>query len=183
MPRQRLPSMLSPFVIDPGGSNVGESAVARLTGGAVAVGGLGLMGAGLWARRDVTRTLARERISPVESGSEGGFVSSGAEARSLAEFIRRNTLEATGGRTYAEVDAYLDADGHPTSDAAQAAKDPVTAAPVENPDHALWIQSTTLQAALIQAYTGFRLAELTVALGGAFAATGLGIVLASRSRR
>jgi hypothetical protein len=107
-------------------------------------------------------------------------VTSAAAARSLAEVIRRNTIEATGGRTYSETDLYVDGEGRPTSDADCALKDDRTGQPTENPEHALWIQSTTLQAALTQAYTGFRLAELTVALGASFVASGVGLAATAR---
>lgn len=97
----------------------------------------------------------------------------------MAELIRQNTVEATGGRTYAEIDPYVDAEGNTTTDAERAAKDERTGGPVENPEHALWIQSTTLQTALMQAYTAFRLSELTVALGASFVAVGIGLAAMS----
>jgi hypothetical protein len=99
----------------------------------------------------------------------------------MAELIRGNTVEATGGRTYVEIDPYVDAEGDTTPDAARAAKDERTGGPIESPEHALWIQSTTLQTALMQAYTAFRLSELTVALGASFVA--VGIALADISHR
>lgn len=146
---------------------------------AVGCAGVGFVGVGLWARRDVKSVLAQERIvSPVDSSRVEGA----AAARALAEFIRENTVQATSGRTYAETDAYLDAEGKPTSDEASAARDELTGQPVENPDHALWIQSTTLQSALAQAYMAFRLAELTIALGAAFVAIGAGLAAAGRGR-
>jgi len=110
-------------------------------------------------------------------------VTSAAAARSMAELIRRNTLDATGGRTYAETEPYVGSDGRPTSDAALAVKDERTGQPLENPDHELWIQSTTLQSALMQAYVAFRLSELTVALGGAFVAIGIGLGAGARPAR
>ena len=81
--------------------------------------GLGLVGVGLWARRDVARTLARERIV---SGPEASPVVSAGAARSLAEAIRKSTLEATGGRTYSETPSYLGPDGEPTNESALAAQ-------------------------------------------------------------
>jgi hypothetical protein len=148
-----------------------ESLVQRAASAAVGLAGAYFVVAGLWARRDVRRTLEQERVS-----SNGGErVASAAGARALAELIRRHTLEATDGRTYAEVEPYLDVEGRPTSDAAQAARNELTRQPVENPDHALWIQSTTLQTALIQGHVAFRLSELTVALGAAFVAAGAGL--------
>ena len=98
----------------------------------------------------------------------------------MAEVIRRNTAAATGGRAYAEIDPYVDDNGTPTADAERAAKDERTGGRLENPEHALWIQSTALQAALIQAYVAFRLAELTVALGVAFVAAGTGLATLGR---
>ena len=98
----------------------------------------------------------------------------------MAELIRQNTVEAAGGHTYAEVDPYVDTDGNTTPDAERAAKDERTGEPVESPAHALWIQSTTLQTALMQAYTAFRLSELTVALGASFVAVGIGLAAVGR---
>ncbi|HEX2292247.1 MAG TPA: hypothetical protein VHH55_02975 [Gaiellaceae bacterium] len=107
-------------------------------------------------------------------------MTSGPAERSLAEAIRRRTLAAAGGKTYSETGTYLDAEGNPTADAESALKDERTTQPLENPEHALWIQSTTLQTALMQAYVSARLAERTVALGAAFVAAGAGIAAASR---
>lgn len=150
----------------------------------VGLTGLGLVGTGLWARREVRRALARERIvSTPDARPASAPVTSGAAARSMAEVIRAHTLEATGGRTYAETDAYVAADGGTTPDADRALNDERTGAPVENPDHALWLQSTTLQTALMQAYVSERLAELTAALGGALVVAGAGIAAARPRRR
>ena len=151
-------------------------------GPAVTLVGLGLVGTGLWARRDVRRALVRERIEPMGSSARGRILSTPAGARSLADFIRGNVLESTGGRTYAEVDPYLDADGTPTDDTKLAAKDPISGAPLGNPDHVLWIEATTLQTALMQAYVAFRLAELTMAFGAALAFTGAAISSLARRR-
>ena len=143
------------------------------------MGGIGLVGVGLWARHDVTRTLARERIT----GPAARPVTTAAAARSLAEVIRASTLEATGGRTYSEVPSYLDADRVPTSDASAALEDERTGKPVDNPDAELWLQATTLQTALMQAYLAFRLAELTAGLGVALVGLGVGVSAAGRRAR
>ena len=54
--------------------------------------------------------------------------------------------------------------------------------PVHNPDVALWLQSTTLQTALAQAYVSSRLADLMVGLGGTSVAAGTGIAAAASRR-
>ena len=152
--------------------------VPAVAGAGVGLAGAGFVGLGLWARREAGRTLARERIV----GADGRQpVLNASHARSLAEFIRRNTLDATGGRTYAEVAAYIDGEGRPTSDAEAAVKHERTGQPLENPDHDLWLQSTTLQTALTQAYLAFRLSELTIAIGASFVL--VGVALAAGARR
>lgn len=143
--------------------------------------GVGLVAVGMWAQRDVRRALERERIvSPAAAKRPQAPVATGAAARSMAEVIRENTIAATNGRTYAEIDSYVDVEGAPTSDAARAARDDRTGQPLENPDHDLWIQSTTLQTALMQAYLASRLASLTVTLGASLAAIGVGLAAAGR---
>ena len=155
--------------------------MSETVGTAVGLAGLGFVGIGLWGRRDVRRALERERIvSAPDATPPNEFVTSARGARSMAEVIRRNTLAGTGGRTYAEIDPYVDVEGRPTAEDERAARDERTGGRLENPEHALWVQSTTLQAALMQAYMAFRLAELTVALGVAFVAAGVGLTASAR---
>lgn len=145
------------------------------------VAGLGLVGVGLWARADVKRSLARERIvSTGDADPPNAPVTSGPAARSLAEVIRKNTLASTDGKTYGETPPYVDAEGTPTHDRSEAAKDTLTGDAVESPAHALWVQSTALQTALMQAYVAQRLAELTAGLGAVFVAVGAGLTAAAR---
>ncbi len=148
----------------------------RAAGLSTIAAGLGLLGLGLWARRDVRRGLVRERI--VTPGGEA-VVDAGA-ARLLAETIREATLSSTGGRTYGETPSYVDQEGRPTADRGLAATDSLTGAPVANPQAALWITSTTLQTALMQAYLAQRLAELTTGLGAVLVGVGAGIAAARR---
>lgn len=158
--------------------------MAKASGMVVASAGAGLVGAGLWARREVERVLARERIvSTSDAKPPKARVTSASAARSMAEVIRRHTLAATDGRTYTETEEFVGADGNPTSDATSALRDASTGRPIENPEHALWLQSTTLQTALMQAYLSSRLAELTVALGASLIAAGAGIAAAGGGRR
>ena len=107
-------------------------------------------------------------------------MTSAGRARSLAEFIRQSTVDATAGLTYAQIEPYLDSNGTPTADSASAARDERTGQPLANPDASLWIQSTTLQTALMQAYMAFRVSESTAALGAAILAVGAGLAAAGR---
>jgi hypothetical protein len=156
-----------------------NASLPTAAGLAVGVAGSAFIAVGLWGRREVRCALARERIvSGSDAGPPNAPVATAAGARSTAENIRRNTIEATGGRTYAEVEPYVAADGAATSDAARALKDERTGHPIESPDHELWIQSTTLQTALMHAYMAFRLSELTIGLGASFVGVGIGLVAA-----
>jgi hypothetical protein len=151
------------------------------TGVGVVLSGVCLFGVGLWARRDIRRALARERINaPVGAGGASRPVTSASAARGLAELIRDQTLASTDGRTYAETDEYLAADGSTTGDASLAMRDEATGVPVRNPDVDLWLRATTLQTALMQAYLAFRLAELMIALGGSLVLAGIGLGAAGK---
>lgn len=145
--------------------------LGRWSGIGTVLAGAGLMTLGLWGRREVQATLARERIVSPEDVS----VTCGTSARLLAESIRHSTLELADGRTYAETAPYLDHNGNPTSKREDALLDERTGAPVANPQVTLWLQSTTLQTALMQAYMGSRIAELTIGLGAALVAAGTGV--------
>jgi hypothetical protein len=88
---------------------------------------------GIDGRDQVRCDLARERIvGTPDSTIPGQTVDTGSGAKAFAAVMRKHTLEATGGRTYAEVDRFLDENGKPTSDEAAAAKEPNTGQPVEN---------------------------------------------------
>ena len=158
------------------------AACTTKTAGAVTLSaGVGLLGVGLWARADVRRALVRERIvSTPDAEPPSTLVTNAAAARSMAEVIRDNTLSATGGKTYGEVPPYVDPEGRPTSDKSAAAQDSLTGEARESPEHALWVQSTALQSALMQAYLAQRLAELTAGLGVIFVGIGAGLAAASR---
>lgn len=138
-----------------------------------------MIGLGIKARHDVGAALSRERITATGGMSRpGATVRSPADARELAEVIRQATVDAAGGLTYSNTPPYLDPGGEPTADEGKALRDERTGRPVPNPSYSLWVQSTTLQTALMQAYIGFRVAEFTAAAGAAFVLTGLGFAMA-----
>ena len=73
--------------------------------------GAGAIYTGIDGRR-VGNDLAREKIvGTPDSTIPGQLVDSGAEAQAFANVIRKHTLEATGGKTYAEMPRFLDANG------------------------------------------------------------------------
>jgi hypothetical protein len=70
--------------------------------------------------------------------------------------MREHTLETTCGQSYSPMGRFLDENGKPTSDEAQAAKDPKTGQPVANEPRNMWVTETALTTALNVAYFGER---------------------------
>jgi hypothetical protein len=112
-----------------------------------------------------------------ESSIPGQKVDTGGEAKEFAATIRRHTLEATGGETYAQMGRFLDESGKPTGDEAAAAKDPKTDEPVANPARDIWISSTAFQTALNTAYFAESVATFVIVMGAAMLLVGIGFLV------
>jgi hypothetical protein len=126
----------------------------------------------------VRSELAREQIvGTPDSSIPGQQVDTGAEAKEFAATIRRHTLEATGGQTYAQMGRFLDESGKPTGDEATAAKDAKTGEPVANPARDIWISSTAFQSALNMAYFAESVASFVIIMGGAMLLVGVGFLV------
>jgi hypothetical protein len=91
--------------------------------------------------------------------------------------MRKHALEASEGRTYAEMGRFLDAQGNETNDEVEAAKDPKTGQPVANGARNLWVTETALTTALTMAYLGERLAVFGMVMGVALLLTGIGFLV------
>ena len=140
--------------------------------------GVGAMVAGVAGREKVQNDLAREQIvGTPDSTIPGQKVDTGSEAKAFAAVMRKHTLEATGGQTYAQMGRFLDESGKPTSDEAAAAKDPKSGEPVENPARNIWISSTAFQTALNTAYFAESVATFVIAMGGALLLAGIGFLI------
>ena len=140
--------------------------------------GVAAVAVGFAARDTVRSDLAREQIvGTPDSSIPGQKVDTGSEAQAFAAVMRKHTLEATGGQTYAQMDRFLDASGKPTSDEAQAATDPKSGQPVENPARNIWISSTAFQTALNTAYFAESITTFVMAIGGALLLIGIGFLV------
>jgi len=163
----------------------GESAMTSLVrkGGIAAsiiliILGVGAMVAGVAGREKVQSDLAREQIvGTPDSTIPGQKVDTGGEAKAFAAVMRKHTLEATGGQTYAQMGRFLDESGKPTSDEKAAAVDPKSGEPVENPARNIWISSTAFQTALNTAYFAESVATFVIAIGGAMLLVGIGFLI------
>ena len=110
----------------------------------------------------------------------GKPIASGDDAKCFASYMRIHALEATGGKTYAQMPQYATADGKGTSDKSAAAVDPKTGGPQSNPARQIWISETALGTALNTSYFAASVGTFAIVMGVALLLTGIGfIVLAS----
>ena len=107
----------------------------------------------------------------------GEEVDTGMEAKCFADYMRIHTLEATGGKTYAEMPQYATDDGKGTSDKAAASKNPETGAPVSNPARQIWVTETALTTALYVSFFAGGVALLAIIVGIALLLIGIGFLV------
>ena len=137
--------------------------------------GIGAIYMGLDGRSMVRSDLAREQIVGTEDSTiPGQKVDTGSEAQAFAAVIRKHTLEATGGQTYAQMGRFIGKDGKPTSDESAAAINQETGKPVENGLRNMWITATALTTALNTAYFAESVATFAIVMGIALLLAGLG---------
>ena len=140
--------------------------------------GIGATVVGFNGRDQVRSDLGREQIvGTPDSTIPNQLVNTGSEAQAFAKVMRKHTLEATGGQTYAQMGRYLDASGKPTNDENKAAKDAKTGQPVENGLRNLWVTETALTTALNTAYFAESVATFAIAMGAALLLTGIGFLV------
>jgi hypothetical protein len=104
-------------------------------------------------------------------------VNTGSEAQAFAKVMRKHTLEATSGKTYAQMPRFVDATGKGTNDEKAAAKDPNSGKPVDNPARNIWVTETALTTALNTAYFAESTATFVIAMGIALLLTGIGFLV------
>ena len=103
-------------------------------------------------------------------------IDTGGEARCFAGYMRIHALEASGGKTYAEMPRFATEDGKGTNDAAQAQKD-ANGQPVSNAARDLWVTETALATALNTAYMADQLGNFGLVVGIALVLAGVGFII------
>ena len=140
--------------------------------------GIGATVIGIDGRDRVRSELAREQIvGTPDSTIPDQLVNTGSEAQAFAVVMRKHTLEATGGKTYAQMPRFLDAAGKGTNDEKAAATDPKGGGPVANPARDIWVTSTALTTALNTAYFAESTATFVIVMGIALLLTGFGFLV------
>jgi len=127
-----------------------------------------------------TAALEEAGLDDVEAPScsiAGQQVTDGTKAKCFASYIRVHALEATNGQTYAEMPRFLDENGKPVEDEAQAAKDPESGQPVENGQRNLWVTATALSTALNTSYFAQQVGLFAIVMGIALLLTGIGFLV------
>jgi hypothetical protein len=107
----------------------------------------------------------------------GQTIHTGAEARTFAEYMRVHALEATQGKTYAQMPRFATADGKGTNDEKAALKDPKSGAPVSNAARDIWVTETALSTALNTSYFAENVALFSIVMGLALLLTGVGFLV------
>ena len=142
------------------------------------VAGVVSMYVGVDGRDRVRSDLAREQIVGTEDSTiPGQLVDTGSEAQAFAAVMRKHTLEATGGQTYAQMGRWLDKSGKPTNDEKAAAINEETGKPVENGLRQMWVTETALSTALNTAYFAESVSTFVIAMGFALLLVGIGFLI------
>lgn len=168
--------------------------------------GIGSIVIGTVGRADVADQIEREQITGSPDMSPEGIragmeeagvdaevpscdvaeepIDTGSEAKCFAQYLRIHALESTGGQVYAEMGRFLDEEGNPTNDEAEAATNPDTGRPVENQLRNLWVTATALSTAMNTAYFAQQVGLFAIVMGVALLLTGIGfLVLTLGGRR
>jgi hypothetical protein len=103
----------------------------------------------------------------------GKLVNNGVRAKCFASHMRIHALEATDGKTYAQMGRFLTTDGKDTNDSALAAKDPTTGRPVENGARNIWVTETALATALNMAFFAEQVSNFGIVVAIALILSGL----------
>ena len=171
-----------------------------IAGAILIVFGIGALAMGVTGRNEVRDSIKREAIvgtpdmTPAAIKQEatkaglkgidlptcsvaGETITTGAEAKCFASYMRIHALEATGGLTYAQMGRFLDENGNQTSDENKAAIDPKTKRPVENQARNLWVTETALATALNTSFFAERVALFSMVIGVALFLSGIGFLV------
>jgi hypothetical protein len=115
----------------------------------------------------------------------GKTIKTGEDAKCFASYMRIHALEATGGKTYADMDRFVAADqkgakpGNPntTNDEAKAAIDSKSRQPVENPKRQVWVTETALATALNTSYFAQQVSVFSLVVGIVLVIAGIGLLV------
>lgn len=136
---------------------------------------------GFLGRADVHDRLAEEQIvGTPDSSIAGETVDTGSEAKVFADTIRKHTLEATGGETYAEMPRAIFKDGGDPVPEEEVESALASGEAIDNPEREIWITSTALSTALNTSYFAESVATFSIVVGIALVLIGIGLFVLAR---
>ena len=139
--------------------------------------GIGSIVIGFGGRDRVHDDLKREQIvGTPDSSIPNQLVDTGSEAQAFAKVMRNHTLEATGGKTYAQLPRYQGKDGKATNDEKLATTND-NGKPIDNPLRNLWVQETALTTALNTSYFAESVATFAIVMGFGLLLSGVGFLV------
>ena len=143
--------------------------------------GIAMIAIGLVGRSDVRDRLAQEQIVGTPNSSIAGEeVDTGSEAKAFADTIRKDTLAATGGLTYAEMPRVVFKDTGKPVPGDQAEQALASGKAINNPERQIWITSTALSTALNTSFFAESVATFSIAVGAALILIGIGLFVLAR---
>jgi hypothetical protein len=104
----------------------------------------------------------------------GKAIDTGARAKCFASYMRIHALEATGGKTYAQMGRFIAKDGKDTNDPKLAAVDPKTKQPVANAARDIWVTETALTTALNTSFFAEQVSDFSIVVAIALLLSGFG---------
>jgi hypothetical protein len=107
----------------------------------------------------------------------GKAITNGSDAKCFASYMRVHALEATGGKTYAQMPQYATADGKGTDIKSAALADPKTGQPQSNQARQVWINETALSTALNTSFFAASVGTFAIVMGLALLLSGVGFII------
>jgi hypothetical protein len=142
--------------------------------------GIGSIYTGFDGRERVRDDLAAEQIiGTPDSTIPNEKVDTGKEAEAFAAVTRKHTLEATGGKTYAELPRAVYKDGGKPVPDEQAEAALKSGEAMNNPLRELWLDQISLSTALNTAYFAESVSLFAIVMGFALLLTGVGFGVVS----
>jgi putative Mn2+ efflux pump MntP len=143
--------------------------------------GIAMIVVGFVGRSDVRDRLAQEKIvGTPDSSIAGQQVDTGSEAQTFADTIRKHTLEATGGLSYAEMPRAVFKDSGEAVPEDQVDQALASGKAIDNPERQIWITSTALSTALNTSFFAESVATFAIVVGIALILIGIGLFLLAR---
>jgi hypothetical protein len=143
--------------------------------------GIACIVVGFAGRADVRDRVAQENIvGTPDSSIAGQVVDNGSEANTFADTIREHTLQATGGKTYAEMPRAVYKGSGKAVPEERVDQALASGQAIDNPERQIWVTSTALSTALHSAFFAESVATFTIAVGVALVLIAIGLLVLTR---